>query len=224
MTNQLQEGEKIAIIGGTGNLGPGLALRWALAGFEIYLGSRSQEKAMSVAQEINEELGSALVKGMQNAKALSLANICVLTVNQSAHSSALEGLKEHLSGKILVDATARLSFPDLTPPPPPSSARTAQNILGESVRVVAAFQNVAASALRKNPRESLDSDALICADDFSAAELIMQLARAAGMRAYYVGDLDKAITVEGITSLLVAMNKHYKIHDGSLRLSGFPKQ
>jgi len=224
LSNQLSKGERIAIIGGTGNLGPGLAMRWALAGFDIYLGSRKEEKALSVSKEINDEIGSPLVKGMENAEAVSKANICILTVNQSAHSIALEGLKDQLSGKILVDATARLSFPDLTPPPPPSSARIAQNILGENVRVVAAFQNVAASALRKNPKGELDSDALICADDFSSAEIIMQLARAAGMRAYFVGDLDKAITVEGLTSLLVGMNKHYKVHDGSLRLSGFPKQ
>ena len=224
MINQLKEGEKIAIIGGTGNLGPGLAFRWALAGFEIFLGSRTKEKAMTVSQEINDVIGKPSIKGMENSEAVSQANICVLTVHQAAHDTALEGLKDNLSGKILVDATARMTFPDLTPPAPPSSARTAQNILGESVRVVAAFQNVAASALRKDPSNKLDSDALVCSDDISSAELIMQLAEAAGMRAYYAGDLDKAIIVEGLTSLLVAMNKHYKVHDGSVRLSGFTKK
>ncbi len=223
MTIELKKGDSIALIGGTGNLGPGLALRWALAGYKVFIGSRTTEKAQAVAEELNAELESNKVTGLENSAAVAQADICVLTVNQSAHAQALEGLKEHLQGKILVDATARLSFPDLTPPPPPSSARAAQDLLGSQVKVVAAFQNVAATALRKNPTSPLESDALICADDPESAKLIMQLAKAAGLRAYFAGDLDKAITIEGLTSLLVAMNKHYKVHDGTLRVSGFPE-
>ncbi len=214
----------IALIGGTGNLGPGLALRWALAGYKVFIGSRTEEKAQKVVQELKSEYESIQIIGLENSAAVKESEISILTVNQSAHDLALEGLKEQLQGKILVDATARLSFPDLTPPPPPSSARSAQTILGENVRVVAAFQNVAATALRKNPTEPMNSDALICADNFESAELVMNLAEAAGMRAFFAGDLDKAIVVEGLTSLLVAMNKHYKVHDGTLRLSGFPER
>ena len=222
MSNANINNEAIALIGGTGNLGPGLALRWALAGYQVFIGSRTAEKAQGIADELNAEIGEPLITGLENAAAVSKAELCVLTVNQSAHEPALKGLKDALQGKLLVDATARLSFPDLTPPPPPSSARIAQDILGSEVKVVAAFQNVAATALRKNPTQPMESDALVCADDLAAAERVMALAAAAGMRAYFAGDLDKAIVVEGLTSLLVAMNKHYKAHAGTLKLSGFP--
>ena len=214
--------QKIALIGGTGNLGPGLALRWAHAGHEVVIGSRTTEKAQTVAKELNAELGGELIVGTDNASAIQQAEICVLAVVQSAHDTALESLKEVLHGKILVDATARMSFPDLTPPAPPSAARIAQDILGPGVRVVAAFQNLPASALRKNLGKDLESDVIVCSDDLEAATQIMALSKSAGMQAYYAGDLDKAIVVEGFTSLLVAMNKHYKVHAATLKLTGIP--
>lgn len=216
------DAQRIALIGGTGNLGPGLALRWAHAGHSVFIGSRTTEKAQTVAEQLNTELGSESIVGMDNASAVEQADICVLTVIQNAHEAALESLKDELQGKILVDATARMSFPDLTPPAPPSAARIAQDILGLGARVVAAFQNVPASALRKNLGKDLESDVIVCADDLEAATEIMTLAQSAGMQAYYAGDLDKAIVVEGLTSLMVAMNKHYKVHAGTLKIAGIP--
>lgn len=213
-------GKRIALIGGTGNLGPGLALRWAHAGHSVYVGSRELEKAQDIAKELNDELGTVRIIGLENVDAVRRAEICVLTVVQAAHDAALESLNSELQGKILVDATARMNFPDLTPPPPPSAARIAQEILGEGVRVVAAFQNVPAGALRTNPTQALGSDVLVCADDLGAAQEVMELARSAGMQAYFAGDLDKAIVVEGFTSLLVAMNKHYKVHGSTLKIAG----
>ena len=212
----------IALIGGTGNLGPGLALRWAHAGYPVIIGSRTADKAEITAKELNEELGSELVFGLENAAAVQRADICALTVVQAAHAAALTGLREELQGKLLIDATARLDFPDLSPPPAPAAARLAQNILGEGVRVVAAFQNVPAKALRKNFKQPLDSDILVCADDIAAAETVIGLAEAAGLQAYYAGGLDSALTVEGITSLLVAMNRHYKSHAGTIKVAGIP--
>lgn len=222
MTDTEFSPQTIALIGGTGNLGPGLALRWAKAGHTVFIGSRTSEKAEEVASELNEILGDSLILGLDNASAVQRAEICVLTVVQSAHDPALESLKEELQGKILIDATARTSFPDLTPPAPPSAARIAQNILGKGVRVTAAFQNVAASSLKKNLGEQLNSDVIVCADDLEAAQTVIALSKSAGMQAYYAGDLDKAIVVEGFTSLVISMNKHYKVHAGTIKIAGIP--
>lgn len=209
----------VAILGGTGKEGPGLALRWAKAGYTILIGSRQAEKAQNTAQEINQTLGIQTVKGYENAEAARQAEICVLTVVQTAHQEALSGLKEALQGKILVDATARVDFRDPKPPEPPAAARIAQNILGEGVRVVAAFQNVPAAALRKLD-QPLHSDVLVCADDLEAATAVMQLAQDGGMTAYYAGGLDNAVVVEGLTALLISLNKHYKTKTASIRVAG----
>ncbi|MCS6907308.1 MAG: NADPH-dependent F420 reductase [Anaerolineales bacterium] len=209
----------IAILGGTGKEGPGLALRWANAGYTILIGSRQAEKAQNTAQEINQTLGIQTVKGYENAEAARRAEICVLTVVQTAHQEALTSLKEVLQGKILVDATARVDFRNPKPPEPPAAARIAQEILGEGVRVVAAFQNVPAAALRKLD-QPVHGDVLICADDLEAAEAVMQLARDGGMNAYYAGGLDNAIVVEGLTALLISLNKHYKSKTASIHVAG----
>ncbi|MEK6221050.1 MAG: NAD(P)-binding domain-containing protein, partial [Chloroflexota bacterium] len=140
----------LAILGGTGKQGPGLAMRWARAGYKIIIGSREAEKAIATAEEINKKLDIESITGMQNEDAARAADISVLTVVQSAHQAALTGLKDALNGKILVDCTARVEFRDPKPPSQPSAARLAQNIFGEGARVVAAFQTVPATALKKH--------------------------------------------------------------------------
>ncbi len=214
----------IAILGGTGKEGTGLALRWAHAGYSIIIGSRQLEKAQAAAAELNAQLGAALVSGMENADAARKADLCVLTVVQGAHQQALESLKEALQGKVLVDATARVDFRDPRPPEPPAAARHAQTLLGPGVRVVAAFQNVPAHSLKKNLGKSLNTDVLICADDTDAAQEVMLLAEAIGMRAYYAGMLDNAIIVEGLTAILINLNKHYNTKTASISVTGIDVQ
>jgi 8-hydroxy-5-deazaflavin:NADPH oxidoreductase len=210
----------LAILGGTGKEGPGLALRWARAGYPVIIGSRQAEKALATTQELNTRLGLSSVRGMQNATAARLAEISVLTVVQAAHHEALLSVKEALQGKILVDATARVDFRSPKPPAPPSAARQAQDLLGAGVRVVAAFQNVPAHALKRDLDQPLDADVLVCADDLPAAQAIMALAVAGGMRAFYAGGLDNALTVEGLTALLIAINGYYKIKTASIQIAG----
>lgn len=210
----------LAILGGTGKEGPGLAMRWAHAGYRIIIGSRQAEKAQATASELNEKLGVTTVQGMENEQAARLADIAVLTVVHTAHQAALEGLREALQGKILVDATARVDFRDPRPPAPPSAGRLAQELLGPGVRVVAAFQNVPAHALKKNLGAAMDTDVLICSDDLPAAQQVMALAQAAGMRAYYAGGLDNAVVVEGLTSILISLNKHYGTKTASIAVTG----
>ena len=218
------EKPKIAILGGTGKEGPGLAMRWAHAGYRILIGSRQAEKAQATAAELNSQLGIDTIQGMENEQAARQAEISVLTVVQSAHEHALEGLRDALKGKILVDATARVDFRDPRPPEPPSAARVAQTILGVGVRVVAAFQNVPAHALKKNLGEKIASDVLVCADDQEAAKAVIQLAKNGGMSAYYAGGLDNANIVEGLTSLLISVNKFYGTKTASIHLSGLESQ
>jgi NADPH-dependent F420 reductase len=212
----------IAILGGTGKEGPGLALRWASAGYSIIIGSRQLEKAEATAAELNTKLGISTIRGLENGPAARQADLCVLTVVQAAHQAALEGLKDDLQGKILVDATARVDFRDPRPPAPPAAARIAQQILGPGVRVVAAFQNVPAHALKKNLGQSLDTDVLVCADDQEAAEQVIQLAEAGGMRGYYAGGLDNAVVVEGLTSILISLNARYGVKTASIGVTGIP--
>ena len=213
----------VAILGGTGNEGPGLALRWANLGYPVIIGSRQKEKAQTTADKLNEQLGIDTILGFENGEAARKADICVLTVVHTAHEQAIEGLKADLQGKILVDATARVDFPDAKPPSSPAAARRAQEKLGPDVRVVAAFQNVPAAALHKKLDQPLDVDVLVCADDPSDAEVVSKLVEALGMNAYYAGDLDNAIVVEGLTSILISMNKYYGSRTGSIQVSGIEK-
>lgn len=218
----MKEKPVIAILGGTGKEGPGLALRWAKAGYKIIIGSRQEDKAKATAAELNQQLLIDSIEGRINEEAARAAGICVLTVAQTAQQEALVGLKQVLQGKILVDATARVDFRHPQPPSQPSAARMAQEILGQGTQVVAAFQNVPASALKKDLDEQVMTDVLVCADDVAAAEQVVALSEAGGMRAFYAGDLDNAVTVEGITALLICMNKHYGGH-GTIQVVGLNK-
>lgn len=216
------ENSVIAVLGGTGNEGPGLAMRWANAGYQVIIGSRQAEKAQETAAELREQLGLNTITGMENGAAAQAADICVLTIVAKAHQAAVEGLKEALQGKIVVDATARVKFPGAIPPAPPSAARMAQDILGSGAVVVAAYQNVPASALRKDLDKPVSSDVLVCGDDMEAVEKVIALTEDAGMRAYYAGGLDNAVVLEGLTALLIKMNQYYKGH-GTIQVAGLDK-
>ena len=209
----------VAILGGTGKEAPGLAMRWAAAGYKIIIGSRQYEKGKKTADELNQVLGISSIIGMQNTDAASKADISVLTVVQNAHRVALEGLKDSLQGKILVDATARVEFKDPKPPIQPSAAEIAQDILGPDVKVVAAFQNVPAHALR-NLEKEISSEVLVCSEDVDSARVVIQLAEDGGMKAYYAGGLKNAVIVEGLTAILISINKHYKSKKASIKVTG----
>jgi hypothetical protein len=211
--------QTIAILGGTGKEGPGLAMRWALAGYKIIIGSRQLEKAQATAAELCQKLSLETITGMENGQAAQQADICVITVVQAAHLEALSSIRDQLRGKILVDATARVDFRDPRPPEAPSAARQAQDLLGPEVRVVAAFQNVPAHALKKLD-QPLATDVLVCADDEEAADRVIDLAKAGGMKAYYAGNLDNAVVVEGLTALLIAINKHHGVKNTTIQVSG----
>jgi len=213
----------IAVIGGTGNEGPGLALRWARSGqYRVIIGSRQGEKAERVAAELNARLGQELVRGMVNPDAAAAADIAVLTVPYSAHILTLESIRAGLSGKILVDVTVPLQPPKVSRvhiPPGGSATAEAQAILGDDVRVVAAFQNVGAAHLQ-DPDHAIDCDVLVCGDDKEARAEAIALAEAAGMRGLDAGPLQNAVVAEGLTAVLIAINKRYKVKKAGIRITG----
>ena len=209
----------IAVIGGTGAEGAGLAFRWGRAGYRVIVGSRTAEKAMAAAAEIGAE-------GMDNESAAAACDIAVLTVPFAAQGSTLAGLRDALQGKILVDVTVPLVPPKVMRvqlPPEGSAAAIAQQTLGDGVRVVSAFQNVSAHHLR-DAAQSIDCDVLIAGDDPEARAEIVALAEAAGLRGIEAGPLDNAVAAEALTSLLIWMNRRYKSDGSGIRITGLPPQ
>lgn len=213
----------IAVLGGTGNEGPGLALRWAKSGrYNVIIGSRQTEKGQRVAAELNEKIGQDLLEGMSNEEAAQAAEICVLTVPYAAQGPTLTALRDLLQGKILIDVTVPLLPPKVARvnvPPGLSAGQEAQAILGEGVRVVSAFQNVGAAHLAED-ESHIDCDVLICGDDKAAKAEAIALAEAAGMRGIDAGPLQNAVVVEGLTSVLIGINIRHKVKASGIKITG----
>ena len=216
----------VAIIGGTGHQGPGLALRWAKSGrYRVIIGSREAAKAQSVAESLNVQLGDHLIEGQHNVEAAAAAEIVVLTVPYSAHIEVLESIRAQLKGKVLVDVTVPLQPPRVSHvyiPPAGSATAEAQALLGEEVRVVCAFQNVSAIHL-SHLDEPIDCDVLVCGDDESAKAETIALVEAAGMRGLDAGPLRNAVVVEGLTAVLIGINKRYRANGAGIRITGLPE-
>lgn len=211
----------VAVLGGTGKEGTGLSIRWALNGYKVIIGSRDAQRAADKAAELNAELGGEYLTGMANADAAKAAHLVVLSVPYSAHKPTLEGVKEHLSGKVLVDVTVPLQPPAITTvnlPEGKAAGLEAQAFLGEEVKVVSAFQNVSAVKL-KNPETDVNTDVLICGDDADAKKEVIALAEAAGMRGIDAGPLANAVAVESLTPVLLYINKVYKVKGAGIQIT-----
>ncbi|ETW97756.1 MAG: hypothetical protein ETSY1_21455 [Candidatus Entotheonella factor] len=212
----------VSILGGTGDQGPGMAMRWAKAGIEVIIGSRQQEKAVGVAAELNQELGQELIKGMANPEAAAASDIVALTVPFSAHNPTLEAVKDHLQGKILIDVCVPLD-PDnvrkMKYPEAGSATQEAQALLGDEVKVVAAFQNVSATELRHLDHD-IDCDVLVCGNDRGARETVMELVEKMGMNPVDAGLAYNAPIVEGLTAMLIGLNIRNKVKGSGIRITG----
>ena len=215
----------IAILGGTGELGTGLARRWTQAGYDVIIGSRTQEKAQEALiqlQAIMVERGANAdhVQAMDNVAAAQAADIVALTVPFAHQTSTLETVKDALSGKILIDVTVPLVPPKVARvqlPEGGSAGQIAQDFLGESVHVVSAFQNVAAYHLQEG--QGLECDVLVTGDNLAARGKVIELIEAIGMRGLHAGPICNSAAAEALTSLLIVMNKRYKTHAG-IRITG----
>lgn len=211
----------IAVLGGTGAEGSGLAFRWAHSGFDVIIGSRTSQKAERVAGELNAELGRDLIRGMENVEAARQAEIVVLTVPYSAHGPTVESVRDAVQGKVFVDVTVPIAPPvaTVTLPSGRTAAEEAQSALGENVQVVSAFQNVSATHL-KDLDFVANCDVLVAGDDAEAKTLTMDLVEAAGMRGIDAGPLANAIVAESLTPVLIHINKTHKVKASGIRITG----
>ena len=214
----------LAIIGGTGTLGSGLAKRWAAAGYGIVIGSRSADKAEAAAAALVAKGDAPVPRGMSNADAAKAGDVVILTVPWSNHDKILNEIKSQVAGKIVVDTTVPLVPPKVARvqlPPETSAALATQQRLGETVRVVAAFHNVAAHKLQRD--EPIDCDVLIFGDDPKDRAVVMALAEAAGLRGVHAGPLANAVAAEALTSILIGINRNYKVDGAGIRITGIGK-
>lgn len=220
-----QNPKTIAILGGTGKEGKGLAYRWALAGHRIIIGSRTLEKALTAVEEVLGLIGeSAPVNGMENPQAAREADIVVLTVPFAVHKDMLESIKDEVQGKIFVDVTVPLVPPKVTKvqmPPEGSAAQQAQSILGENVRVVAAFQNISYENLLSG--ELVDCDVLVTGSDKDARAEVVTLVGDTGLFGLDAGPIENSVVIEGMTSILIGINKQFGVHASGIRITGIPR-
>jgi 8-hydroxy-5-deazaflavin:NADPH oxidoreductase len=225
----LAELEPIPIVGGTGALGAGLALRWAKAGRKVIIGSRSAERAEDAAAKLREAMPGAEVEGLLNEDAATRAEIVFLTVPFRAQSENLNNLREALQpGQLLVDCTVPLAAAVSGKATRSlgvwqgSAAQQAQEMVPDGVTVIAALHTVGAPSLAE-PTAELDEDVLICgdrkADKARVARLIELIG---GLRAVNAGPLETARIVEQLTPLLISVNVRYKAHAG-IKLTGLPE-
>jgi len=211
----------VAVLGGTGKQGKGLAYRWAKAGYRVLIGSRTSEKAVHIASEIMELLeGSSSVVGVTNLEAAQQADIVVITVPYDAHKDTLESVKDALKGKILIDVTVPLGKPKNKVQLPSGGSATleAKAILGEDVQVVAAFQNISPEYFISD--KNVDCEVLVTGSSKAARLEVIKLVEAAGFIGWDAGPIENSVVIEGMTSILININKQYGSTHAGIRITG----
>ncbi|MCB1547929.1 MAG: NADPH-dependent F420 reductase [Hyphomicrobiaceae bacterium] len=212
----------LAIIGGTGALGSGLARRWAKAGYAVVIGSRTPEKAAATAGELAAVASGPAPRGANVAEAARIGDVVVVTVPFASVPATLDEIRPFVAGKLVVDTTVPLVPPRVARvqmPSEGSAAIAAQARLGAEARVVAAFQNVAAHKLQKD--DEIACDVLVCGDKAEDREAVIALAGAAGLRGLHAGPLANAVAAEALTSILIGINRTYKVDGAGVRITGF---
>ncbi len=220
--------EVIAIIGGTGKEGKGLAYRWAKAGYSVILGSRNEEKAKTAVDELkllisDSQVIEASIEGKENHEAVDSCDIAVLTVPYEFHQAILQELKPYLPGKYFLDVTVPLVPPKVSTvqiPPYGSAAMQAQKILGEEVKIISAFQNISFELLLSD--KNIECDVLVCGSDLPSRELGLRLVKDAGLVGWDAGPLENSIVQEGLTSVLIRINKKFGVQSSGIQITGIP--
>jgi len=213
--------ETIAILGGTGDLGTGLAIRWSKAGYRIIIGSRTLPKAERAVVNLHAISPDTPAVPMENADAAAAGDIVVLTVPAEHQLSTLAGVKAALAGKILIDVTVPLVPPKVGTvqlPPEGSAGKRAQDLLGEEVMVVTAYQNVAAHLLQEDVR--IECDVLIAGNKKAARDKVMQLTEEAGMTGWHAGPIENSAAAEALTSILIQINRRHDISHSGIKIVG----
>ena len=213
----------IAILGGTGDLGSGLAYQLAKAGYKVTIGSRSAAKASRAAAELLEDAPGTGIQAAENPDAAAGAEVVIMTVPFASHAGTIESVRDSVQGKIFVDATVPLVPPKVMRvqlPPGGSVAKAAQERLGEDVRVVSAFQNIAAAHLRGDDLHDIACDVLVCGNDPEARQVVIGLAQDIGLTAWHAGAIDNSAVPEALTSVLIFLNKKYGLEGAGIRITG----
>jgi 8-hydroxy-5-deazaflavin:NADPH oxidoreductase len=211
----------IAILGGTGKEGAGLATRWALVGHSIIIGSRDRERAKTKATELREHTHKVPIIGESNAEAARLGTVIVVALPAQGLEATLPEVRDGCRGKVVISTVVPLTFggPRLfTPPPAGSSAEQAQALLPDA-KVVAAFHHIAAHELSETGHP-IECDLLLCGADAAAKETVGELARSMGLRPIDVGALSNAGPLEGITAVLATINRRYKLKNSGIKITG----
>ena len=206
----------ISLLGGTGDLGTGLANRLLKAGYKVIIGSRTLEKA----QHAERSLGKN-TKGLLNKDAALQGEIIILTVPFAHQRGIVEECKTELKGKLFIDTTVPLMPPKVATvqlPSEGSAAEIAQNILGDDVRVVSAFQNISAELLQSD--KEIDCDVLVCGNKKEWRQEVIDLVNALGMKGWHAGMLPNSAAVEAMTSVLISINKHHAISHSGIKVTG----
>lgn len=227
--------ETVAIIGGTGDLGLGLVLRWAGAGIPVLIGSRDAAKAEDAARKALERLQATAaaggtadlsVTGLENAKAAARATVVVLAVPFPAQAAILKSIRGSLKDSIFVDSTVPLAATLGGKPTrmlgvwQGSAGEQARELVPSAIPVLSAFHNVSAEALQDSAAR-LDCDILVCGDDPAAKQRLFALVnRIEGLRPIDAGPLEMARVVEGLTALLISVNRQYKVQHAGIRITG----
>ncbi len=213
--------ETIAILGGTGDLGTGLAIRWSKAGHRIVIGSRTLEKAQAAVAKLHEISPETPADAMENADAAAAGDIVVLTVPAEHQLSTLEHVRGGLSGKILIDVTVPLVPPKVGTvqlPPEGSAGKRAQELLGDEVMVVSAFQNVAAHLLQQDVH--IECDVLVAGNKKDARQKVIDLISLAGMKGWHAGPIANAAAAEALTSVLIQINRQGELSHAGIKIVG----
>jgi 8-hydroxy-5-deazaflavin:NADPH oxidoreductase len=213
----------IAILGGTGKEGSGLAMRWAVAGHAIIIGSRDAARAHDKAVEMRERTKKLTIVGKDNVEAAALGDVVVVALPATGLAATLPPARDACRGKVVISTVVALTFggPRLfTPPPAGSSAEEVQALLPDA-KVVAAFHHIAAHELAEAEHD-IECDLLMCGADVEAKAVVIELGRSMGLRAIDVGPLSNAGPVEGITALLATINRRYKLKNSGIKITGVP--
>ncbi len=215
----------IAILGGTGKEGKGLAYRWAKAGYHILIGSRMEEKAQAAASELHTMLQSSdKVRGVSNDDAARQADLLVMTVPYSAHKNMCEQMKDAAQGKIVIDVTVPLVPPKITKvqmPEAGSASLEAQQIFGDGVQVITAFQNISYEHLLND--EDVNCDVLVCGGKKADRAVVIKLIQDAGMVGWDAGVIENSVVAEGLTSVLLGLNRQFGVESAGIRITGIPR-
>ena len=217
----MAEQETIAILGGTGDLGTGLAIRWSKAGHRIVIGSRTLEKAQAAVANLHAISPETPADAMENADAAAAGDIVVLTVPFAHQLSTLESVRSGLAGKILIDVSVPLIPPKVGTvqlPEAGSAGKQAQDFLGEEVMVVSAFQNVAAHLLQEDVK--IECDVLVAGNKRAARDKVIALAECAGLTAWHAGPIENAAAAEALTSVLIQINRRHDISHSGIQIVG----